>query len=102
MSNYPDYLTFEQAQEVHKHLCENSRAVYPFIRRYAADELSKDWPKGEGMGSSDIAIQVTEMLMAYEIPMVAPVVAAYTACGFDVPTEDQYGPLLYGLTYEGA
>lgn len=100
MSNYPEYLTFEQAQEVHKHLYENSPAVYPFIRRYAADELSKDWPEDEGMGSSDISIQVTEMLRDYEIPLVGPVVEAYVACGHTVPTEDQFGPLLYGLNDE--
>lgn len=92
------YMTFEQAHEVHKHLSDHSPAVYPFIRRYAANELEKDWPEGEGMGSSDIAIQVTEMLRFYEIPMVKPVIDAYTACGHPVPTEDQYGPLLYGLT----
>lgn len=92
------YLTYEQAQEVHKHLHEHSPAVYPFIRRYAADELSRDWPEDEGMGSSDISIQVTQMLRDYEIPMVKPVIDAYTACGHTVPTEDQFGPLLYALS----
>jgi len=78
-------LTFEQAQEVHRVIFEDHRAVYPFVRRYAIDLLLQRVPDIEEIGSSDGSIAVTHALQGYEIPLVGPVVAAYAACGFDVP-----------------
>lgn len=89
------YLTFDQAQQVHRHIAEDDidggAVVYPYLRYWAADRLLSDgWPEGEGMGSSDVSIALTEALRTFEAPHIGPVIKAYTACGFTVPATVAY------------
>lgn len=84
------YLTFEQAQEVHRTIADDTvnggKVIYPSLRRWAADQLlADDWPADEGMGTSDISIALTERLRFFEAPAIGPVLKAYAACGIAVP-----------------
>lgn len=83
-------LTFDQAQQVHRAIADDhdhgGAVIYPFLRRWAANRLANDdWPEGEGMGTSDISIALTEALAQFDAPRVGPVQKAYERCGFDVP-----------------
>lgn len=87
-------LTFEQAQAVHRHLADDEvdggKVVYPFLRSLIVERMLEDWPEGEGMGSSDVSIGVTEALRFFEVPHIGPIIKAYEACGFTVPAATAY------------
>ena len=88
-------LTYDEAQRVHQSIVEDhangGAVIYPFLRSWAAERLlNDDWPEGEGMGSSDVSISLTEALRTFSVPLVGPVVKAYEACGFKVPASVMY------------
>lgn len=79
-------LTFEQAQEVHYSL-SNDTVLYPLLRGLAAESLQQNgWPEDEGMGTSDISIALTHLIQRFDIPLVGAVREAYAECGFDAPS----------------
>jgi hypothetical protein len=54
--------TFEEAQQELRDLMTEDWPRYIAIRHMAAEQLSVDWPEGEGMGSSDISIAAIELM----------------------------------------
>lgn len=60
-------MSFEEAKQVVQAIRDMDHGKYVVIREIAAEDLSQDWPEGEGMGSSDVSIHLIEMVRRGDI-----------------------------------
>jgi len=53
--------TFEDAKEKLKKLREDNPVMWLAFRVLCSDDLARDWPEGEGLGSSDVSCHMIEV-----------------------------------------
>jgi hypothetical protein len=80
-------LTYEEASKVHTEIARTVPTLYVPLRRIAADRMVQEG--FEEIGTSDVSIQLTEMIRVWDVPNVGPFIKAYEACGIEF-REDLY------------
>ena len=86
-------LTYEEAEKVHQYIIDNVSDLYAPLRRIAADDLVARCESWADIGTSDVSINLTQLLRAFEVPMVGPILDAYEACGFQLPSGVRYADI---------